>query len=147
MTLMREQIAEKLATSPTAISPRIVVMDFLKRPLLLEGDAAAVSKTDVAKGLAAIHSSELIRLQNYEGLACQAAPDVGGDEKCWLRDQAPQTLIFPARAGRTRSAQRGSWPQPRSRWSASHRREQGPVGCPAIASRRPRGRQRRAPVR
>jgi hypothetical protein len=45
-------------------------MDFLKRPLLLEGDAA-VSNTAIGKGLAAIHGSELIRLQCYEGLAAK----------------------------------------------------------------------------
>jgi hypothetical protein len=32
-------------------------MDFLKRPPLLEGDAA-VSKTEIGRGLAAIHGSD-----------------------------------------------------------------------------------------
>src|SRR5262245_37746141 len=47
-------------------------MDFLKRPLLLEG-AAGVGKTEVGKALAAVHGAELIRLQCYEGLDQNAA--------------------------------------------------------------------------
>src|SRR5260370_32523170 len=47
-------------------------MDFLKRPLLLEGEAG-VGKTEVAKALAGVHKSELIRLQCYEGLDQNAA--------------------------------------------------------------------------
>jgi MoxR-like ATPase len=48
------------------------MMDHLRRPLLLEGEAG-VGKTEVAKALAAIHSAELIRLQCYEGLDQHAA--------------------------------------------------------------------------
>jgi MoxR-like ATPase len=47
-------------------------MNFLKRPLLLEGEAG-VGKTEVAKALAAVHGAELIRLQCYEGLDQNAA--------------------------------------------------------------------------
>ena len=47
-------------------------MEFLKRPLLLEGEAG-VGKTEVAKALAAVHGTELIRLQCYEGLDQNAA--------------------------------------------------------------------------
>jgi len=47
-------------------------MEFLKRPLLLEGEAG-VGKTEVAKALAAMHGAELIRLQCYEGLDQNAA--------------------------------------------------------------------------
>jgi MoxR-like ATPase len=47
-------------------------MDFLNRPLLLEGEAG-VGKTEVAKALAAVHGAELIRLQCYEGLDQNAA--------------------------------------------------------------------------
>jgi MoxR-like ATPase len=39
----------------------------LDRPLLLEGEAG-VGKTEVAKALAAVHGTSLIRLQCYEGL-------------------------------------------------------------------------------
>src|SRR6201984_2282140 len=48
------------------------LMDFLKRPLLLEGEAG-VGKTEVAKALATVHGAELIRLQCYEGLDQNAA--------------------------------------------------------------------------
>jgi MoxR-like ATPase len=48
------------------------MMDHLRRPLLLEGEAG-VGKTEVAKALAHIHSTELIRLQCYEGLDQHAA--------------------------------------------------------------------------
>ncbi len=48
------------------------LMDFLKRPLLLEGEAG-VGKTEVAKALALVHETELIRLQCYEGLDQNAA--------------------------------------------------------------------------
>jgi MoxR-like ATPase len=44
----------------------------LKRPLLLEGEAG-VGKTEVAKALASVHGTELIRLQCYEGLDQSAA--------------------------------------------------------------------------
>ena len=44
----------------------------LERPILLEGDAG-VGKTQIAKTLATIHSTELIRLQCYEGLDAAAA--------------------------------------------------------------------------
>src|SRR5271156_1801924 len=72
----REEIAQALAASgyiadselPTAIS----LMQLLKRPLLLEGEAG-VGKTEVAKALAAVHAAELIRLQCYEGLDQHAA--------------------------------------------------------------------------
>ena len=44
----------------------------LQRPLLLEG-AAGVGKTEVAKKLAALHNTRLIRLQCYEGLDASTA--------------------------------------------------------------------------
>jgi MoxR-like ATPase len=47
-------------------------MEFLRRPLLLEGEAG-VGKTEVAKALAGVHQAELIRLQCYEGLDQNAA--------------------------------------------------------------------------
>src|ERR1700759_5321438 len=48
------------------------LMALLKRPLLLEGEAG-VGKTEVAKALAKVHTTELIRLQCYEGLDQSAA--------------------------------------------------------------------------
>jgi MoxR-like ATPase len=76
MTLKRGEIADKLAAvgyiADRDIATALWLMDFLKRPLLLEGEAG-VGKTEVGKALAAVHGSELIRLQCYEGLDQNAA--------------------------------------------------------------------------
>ena len=67
----REEIAERLATSGYIADDELVtaisLMQLLRRPLLLEGEAG-VGKTEVAKALANIYGTELIRLQCYEGL-------------------------------------------------------------------------------
>jgi MoxR-like ATPase len=76
VTLAREEIADQLAAvgyvADRDIATALWLMEFLKRPLLLEGEAG-VGKTEVAKALAAVHESELIRLQCYEGLDQNAA--------------------------------------------------------------------------
>ncbi|WP_315807245.1 MULTISPECIES: MoxR family ATPase [unclassified Bradyrhizobium] len=67
----RDQIAEQLAAcgyiADSELTIAISLMQLLKRPLLLEGEAG-VGKTEVAKALACVHATELIRLQCYEGL-------------------------------------------------------------------------------
>jgi len=72
----RDRIAERLAAvgyvADRDLATALWLMDFLKRPLLLEGEAG-VGKTEVAKALAGVHASELIRLQCYEGLDQNAA--------------------------------------------------------------------------
>ena len=50
----------------------LLLMQDLGRPLLLEGDAG-VGKTEVAKVLAQLRGTQLIRLQCYEGLDAHAA--------------------------------------------------------------------------
>ena len=76
MTLTREQISDRLASvgyvADRDIAMALWLMDYLERPLLLEGEAG-VGKTEVAKALAAVHGAELIRLQCYEGLDQNAA--------------------------------------------------------------------------
>ncbi|HZS63393.1 MAG TPA: MoxR family ATPase [Xanthobacteraceae bacterium] len=76
MTLDRETISDRLATvgyvADRDLATALWLMDYLKRPLLLEGEAG-VGKTEVAKALAALHDAELIRLQCYEGLDQNAA--------------------------------------------------------------------------
>src|ERR1700730_16668875 len=76
MSLNRESIAERLAEvgyiADRDLAMALWLMDFLKRPLLLEGEAG-VGKTEVAKALAGVHARELIRLQCYEGLDQNAA--------------------------------------------------------------------------
>src|SRR5262245_4394089 len=72
----RNTISDRLAAAgyiaDRDIATALWLMDFLKRPLLLEGEAG-VGKTEVAKALAAVHGAELIRLQCYEGLDQNAA--------------------------------------------------------------------------
>src|SRR6201987_1270519 len=76
MTLNRDDISNRLAAvgyiADHDVATALWLMDFLKRPLLLEGEAG-VGKTEVAKALAAVHGAELIRLQCYEGLDQNAA--------------------------------------------------------------------------
>jgi MoxR-like ATPase len=71
MTLSREQITERLAAvgyvADRELPVALQLMEMLGRPLLLEGEAG-VGKTEVAKALAAVHGTPLIRLQCYEGL-------------------------------------------------------------------------------
>src|ERR1700746_2292729 len=69
--LTRDQIADRLAQVGYIADPdlatALLLMDMLDRPLLIEG-AAGVGKTEVAKALAEVHCTNLIRLQCYEGL-------------------------------------------------------------------------------
>src|ERR1039458_4429245 len=72
----REEIAQALAASgyiaDGELATAISLMQLLRRPLLLEGEAGG-GKAEVAKALAAAHATELIRLQCYEGLDQSAA--------------------------------------------------------------------------
>jgi MoxR-like ATPase len=71
MTLSRDQITERLAAvgyvADRELPVALQLMEMLGRPLLLEGEVG-VGKTEVAKALAAVHGTALIRLQCYEGL-------------------------------------------------------------------------------
>lgn len=74
--LNRDQISERLAVvgyvASRDLAMAVWLMEYLKRPLLLEGEAG-VGKTEAAKALASVHDAELIRLQCYEGLDANAA--------------------------------------------------------------------------
>src|SRR5262250_1122701 len=76
MLMTRDDISDRLAAAgyiaDRDIATALWLTEFLKRPLLLEGEAG-VGKTEVAKSLAAVHGAELIRLQCYEGLDQNAA--------------------------------------------------------------------------
>jgi len=76
VALNRNDISDRLAAvgyiADRDLSVALWLMDFLKRPLLLEGEAG-VGKTEVGKALAAVHGADLIRLQCYEGLDQNAA--------------------------------------------------------------------------
>ena len=71
MTMTRQQITERLAAAGYVADRELPIalqlMELLARPLLIEGEAG-VGKTEVAKALAAVHATALIRLQCYEGL-------------------------------------------------------------------------------
>jgi MoxR-like ATPase len=74
--MTREEIRDRLAQvgyiADRDLALALWMMDFLKRPLLVEGEAG-VGKTEIGKALAALHRAELIRLQCYEGLDQNAA--------------------------------------------------------------------------
>lgn len=76
MQITRDDISDRMAAvgyiADRDLATALWMMNFLKRPLLLEGEAG-VGKTEVAKALAAVHGAELIRLQCYEGLDQNAA--------------------------------------------------------------------------
>jgi MoxR-like ATPase len=76
MVLDREAVLKQLGAVGYVADPQlataIVLMRQLARPLLIEGEAG-VGKTEVAKALAAIFATPLIRLQCYEGLDANAA--------------------------------------------------------------------------
>ena len=76
MAVSRERISDCLAAvgyiADRDLATALWLMEFLKRPLLLEGEAG-VGKTEVGKALAALYGAELIRLQCYEGLDQHAA--------------------------------------------------------------------------
>jgi MoxR-like ATPase len=76
VTLTRDDISDRLAEvgyiADRELATALWLMDYLKRPLLIEGEAG-VGKTEVGKALAAVHGAELIRLQCYEGLDQNAA--------------------------------------------------------------------------
>jgi MoxR-like ATPase len=72
----RDTIAARLAevgyVADRDLATALWMMDFLKRPLLIEGEAG-VGKTEVGKALAGVHGAELIRMQCYEGLDAGSA--------------------------------------------------------------------------
>ena len=59
-----------MASDDLAVALHLAVS--LERPILLEG-AAGVGKTEVARVLSAVHNTQLIRLQCYEGLDASQA--------------------------------------------------------------------------
>ncbi len=76
MKTPQDRIAAQLAAvgyvPDRDLSTALWLMESLKRPLLLEGEAG-VGKTEVARALSLAHNTKLIRLQCYEGLDQSAA--------------------------------------------------------------------------
>jgi MoxR-like ATPase len=71
ITALREQLASAGYIAEAPLAAALLLMQDLGRPLLLEGDAG-VGKTEVAKVLAQLRGTRLIRLQCYEGLDAHA---------------------------------------------------------------------------
>jgi MoxR-like ATPase len=69
---LQQRLAATGYIAEPALAAALLLMQDLGRPLLLEGDAG-VGKTEVAKVLAQLHDTRLIRLQCYEGLDAHAA--------------------------------------------------------------------------
>jgi MoxR-like ATPase len=69
---LQQQLAEAGYVAERSLAAALLLMTDLGRPLLLEGDAG-VGKTEVAKALARVRDTRLIRLQCYEGLDAHAA--------------------------------------------------------------------------
>ena len=69
---LQNSLADEGYISTPELAMALHVCLNLERPILLEGDAG-VGKTQVAKTLASVFDTELIRLQCYEGLDAAAA--------------------------------------------------------------------------
>jgi MoxR-like ATPase len=72
LAALRADLAHAGYIAEPSLAAALLLMQELSRPLLLEGDAG-VGKTEVAKVLARIRDTRLIRLQCYEGLDAHAA--------------------------------------------------------------------------
>jgi MoxR-like ATPase len=72
LAALQQQLGDAGYVAEPGLVAALLLMQDLGRPLLLEGDAG-VGKTEVAKVLAAVRNTRLIRLQCYEGLDAHAA--------------------------------------------------------------------------
>ena len=72
LAALQEQLRRAGYIAEPQLAAALLLMRELGRPLLLEGDAG-VGKTEVAKVLATILATRLIRLQCYEGLDAHSA--------------------------------------------------------------------------
>ncbi len=72
LTALQEDLRRAGYIAEPQLAAALLLMQELGRPLLLEGDAG-VGKTEVAKVLATILETRLIRLQCYEGLDAHSA--------------------------------------------------------------------------
>ena len=71
-TGFQAQLADAGYIAEPGLASALELLQALGRPLLVEGDAG-VGKTEIAKALARVHDTHLIRLQCYEGLDASSA--------------------------------------------------------------------------
>ena len=95
---VREGLRRARYITTTRVETAIFVALALEKPLLIEGPAGA-GKTEVAKVLAAMLETELVRLQCYEGLDEARALYEWNYQKQLLRLQADRTLDPEHHAG------------------------------------------------
>jgi MoxR-like ATPase len=91
---LQERLAKVGYIADRPLATTLALMQQLKRPLLLEGDAG-VGKTALAQAFAQAHDTALIRLQCYEGL------DVGQAVYEW--NYAHQLLTIKMQEGHDRT--------------------------------------------
>ncbi len=72
LAALQQELAGAGYIAEPQLAAALLLMQDLERPLLLEGDAG-VGKTEVAKVLATLRGTQLIRLQCYEGLDAHSA--------------------------------------------------------------------------
>ena len=72
LSALQQELGSAGYIAEPSLAAALLLMQDLGRPLLLEGDAG-VGKTEVAKVLAAVRATRLIRLQCYEGLDAHSA--------------------------------------------------------------------------
>ncbi len=72
ITAFQQSLAALGYIAERPLAATLLLMADMKRPLLLEGEAG-VGKTEVAKALAKLNDTRLIRLQCYEGLDAHTA--------------------------------------------------------------------------
>jgi len=71
-TGFQAQLADAGYIAEPGLASALELLQALGRPLLIEGDAG-VGKTEIAKALARVYDTHLIRLQCYEGLDASSA--------------------------------------------------------------------------
>jgi MoxR-like ATPase len=104
---VREGLASVSYLADEGIAGVVYLADRLGKPVLIEGPAG-VGKTELAKSVAAMTQSRLIRLQCYEGLDESKALYEWNYKKQLLRIQA-QRVVESGDGATASSAPSGSW--------------------------------------
>jgi MoxR-like ATPase len=95
---VRDRLAESGYLADEGIAGVVYLADRLAKPVLVEGPAGT-GKTELAKSVARVTNSRLIRLQCYEGLDESKALYEWNYKKQLLRIQAQQVVEGPKDAG------------------------------------------------